>query len=296
MKKHILFLAFLGCICLTNSILFAQQTRLSGTITDPENQQPLVGVSVSVKGKVIGTVTDTKGHFELATSTPATLVVSMVGYERQEVTVKDNQPLAIALKSDVAELNQVIVSASRVEESSLKTPVTIEKIEARAIQQAPAATAFEALNSLKGVDMVTSGLTLRQINTRGFNNIGNSRFLQLTDGVDNQSAGLGFAAGSFFGVSDLDVESIELIPGAASALYGPTAFNGLLMTKTKSPFDFQGLTVQQKVGINHVNDPNGGGAKPFSETAIRYAKAFNNRLAFKLNALYMKGTDGYLTD
>ncbi|MBB3838478.1 outer membrane receptor protein involved in Fe transport [Runella defluvii] len=296
MKKYISFLVFLSCLGLTTNLLLAQQTRLTGTVTDPENQQPLVGVSVAVKGKVIGTVTDAKGHFELATATPATLVISMVGYERQEVVVKENQPLAIALKSDVAELNQVIVSASRVEESSLRTPVTIEKMEARAIQQAPAATAFEALNSLKGVDMVTSGLTLRQINTRGFNNIGNSRFLQLTDGVDNQSAGLGFAAGSFFGVSDLDVESIELIPGAASALYGPTAFNGLLMTKTKSPFDFQGLTVQQKVGINHVNDPNGGGAKPFSETAIRYAKAFNNRLAFKLNASYIKGTDWYATD
>ena len=138
---------------------------LTGTIADPETQQPLVGVSEAVKGKVIGTVTDAKGRFELATTTPATLVISMVGYERQEVVVKENQPLAIALKSDVAELNQVIVSASRVEESSLRTPVTIEKMEARAIQQAPAATAFEALNSLKGVDMVTSGLTLRQVNT-----------------------------------------------------------------------------------------------------------------------------------
>ena len=208
MKKYISLLIFFGCICWMSSTLQAQQTRLSGIITDPETKQPLQGVSVAVKGKVIGTVTDAKGRFELATATPVTLVISMVGYERQEVSASNDQPLKISLKADVAELNQVIVSASRIEESSLRTPVTIEKMEARAIQQAPAATAFEALNSLKGVDMVTSGLTLRQINTRGFNNIGNSRFLQLTDGVDNQSAGLGFAAGSFFGVSDLDVESI----------------------------------------------------------------------------------------
>lgn len=296
MKKPLYFLVFLAFGLMINQVIYAQQTRLSGSITDPETQQPLAGASVSVKGKVIGTVTDAKGKFELTTALPATLVISMVGYERREVTATNEQPIAIALKTGVSELNQVIVSASRIEESSLRTPVTIEKMDARAIQQAPAATMFESLNSLKGVDMVTSGLTLRQVNTRGFNSIGNSRFLQLTDGVDNQSAGLGFPAGSFFGVSDLDVESVELIPGAASALYGPTAFNGLLMTKTKNPFDYQGLIVQQKIGVNHVSDPSGGGAKPFSETAVRYAKAFSNRFAFKVNVSYIKGTDWYATD
>jgi iron complex outermembrane receptor protein len=300
MKKHILIWV---CIILLYNVrtIQAQTTRLIGRITDADTQQPLVGVSIAIKGKVIGTVTDAKGDFELTTTLPSTLLISMVGFERQEVVATQNQPISIALKTGAAELNQVIVSASRVEESSLKTPVTIEKMDARAIQQAPAATMFESLNSLKGVDMVTSGLTLRQVNTRGFNSIGNSRFLQLTDGVDNQSAGLGFPAGSFFGVSDLDVESVELIPGAASALYGPAAFNGLLMTRTKNPFDYQGLIVQQKVGVNHLNDPNGGGAKPFLETAIRYARAFKNqagveKLAFKLNASYIKGTDWYATD
>ncbi|AXE20357.1 TonB-dependent receptor [Runella rosea] len=296
MKKQFYFLIFFTYILAMTSPVQAQQTRLTGTITDPETHQPLVGASVAVKGKITGTVTNGNGKFELSTSVPSTLVISMIGYERQEIYVQSADPLTIGLKETTADLNQVVVSASRIEESSLRTPVTIEKMDARAIQQAPAATMFESLNSLKGVDMVTSGLTLRQVNTRGFNSIGNSRFLQLTDGVDNQSAGLGFPAGSFFGVSDLDVESIELIPGAASALYGPAAFNGLLMTKTKSPFDYQGLIVQQKIGINHVNDPNGGGAKPFSETAIRYAKAFNNRFAFKLNASYIKGTDWYATD
>ena len=296
MKKYIHFLKAIAIALTFIHAIQAQQTRLSGVITDPETQQPLVGVSVAVKGKIAGTVTDNKGKFELNTAIPATLVISMIGYERQEINVQNNTVLTISLKESAADLNQVVVSASRIEESSLRTPVTIEKMDARAIQQAPAATMFESLNSLKGVDMVTSGLTLRQVNTRGFNSIGNSRFLQLTDGVDNQSAGLGFPAGSFFGVSDLDVESIELIPGAASALYGPTAFNGLLMTKTKNPFDYQGLIVQQKVGINHVNDPNGGGVKPFSETGIRYAKAFNNRFAFKVNASYIKGTDWYATD
>ncbi|GAB2764514.1 TonB-dependent receptor [Rhabdobacter roseus] len=292
MRIYLVLILLLGQVGVT----WAQTQPIVGTVRDAETQLPLVGASIKLKGTQQGTVSNARGYFELSGTLPSTVIVSMVGYESQEIKVSDKTPLALTLRSVSTELNQLVVSASRIEESSLTSPITIEKMDARAIQQAPAATLFESLNNLKGVDMVTSGLTLRQINTRGFNNVGNSRFMQLTDGVDNQSAGLGFAAGSFFGVSDLDVESIELIPGAASALYGPTAFNGLLMTTTKNPFDYQGLTIQQKVGVNHVNDPAGGGAKPFFETALRYAHAFSNRLAFKVNASYLKGTDWYATD
>lgn len=151
---------------------------------------------------------------------------------------------------------------------------------------------YDGLLNLKSIDMVTSSLTYKQINTRGFNSTGNSRFLQMIDGVDNQSAGLGFSVGNLFGAADLDVESVELIPGAASALYGPVAFNGLLMIRTKNPFDYQGLSVQTKFGINHVNS-NATGVQPFYDLALRYAKVFNNRFAVKLNASYLKGTDWY---
>jgi iron complex outermembrane recepter protein len=99
-----------------------------------------------------------------------------------------------------------------------------------------------------------------------------------------------------YGTSDLDLESAELIPGAASALYGPVAFNGLLYIRTKNPFDHQGLSVQQKIGINHVGDPTGESPKPYSETAVRYAKAIGSRFAFKVNASYLRGRDWYAAD
>lgn len=283
---------------ITAQAVWAQSTLVSGTVTDAETGKALTGATVSVKGKRLGTVVDSRGEFRLAVPDAAstTLVVSMVGFEKQEVSARAGQPVSVVLKTASELLGQVVVAASRVEESSLRSPVSVEKLDARAVRETPAANYFEALNSLTGVDMVTSGLTYRQINTRGFNSTGNSRFLQLTDGVDNQSPGLGFTPGNLFGVSDIDVESAELIPGAASALYGPVAFNGLLYTRTKSPFDFQGLTVQQKTGVNHVNDPTGDGAKLFSETAVRYAKAFNNRFAFKLNASYLRGRDWYAAD
>ncbi|UTA69297.1 TonB-dependent receptor [Emticicia sp. 21SJ11W-3] len=275
---------------------FAQKSVIKGKVTDAENQKPLIGVSVFLKGKVSGTITNAEGNFELNASLPATLVISMVGYERQEIAVASETTLSISLKTASEDLNQVVVSASRIEESILKSPVSIEKMDSRGIQQSPAANFYDALLNMKSLDIVTSGLTYKQINTRGFNTTGNSRFLQLVDGVDNQSAGLGFAMGNLHGPNDIDIESVELIPGAASALYGPIAFNGMLQMRTKNPFDYQGLSAQTKVGVNHLNDGTGLGAKPYYDLAVRYAKAFKNKFAFKANVAYLRGTDWYAND
>lgn len=280
------------------SLLIIGQS-ISGRVTDAATQQGLSGVNISIRNQSAGTVTDAEGRFTLNTpsqTTPYTLQISLVGYTTQEIVVNKQNNLDIQLSAQTEELNQVVVSASRVEERLLRSPVSIEKMDAKAIQQTGSANFYDALLNMKSVDLVTSSLTYKQINTRGFNTTGNSRFLQLVDGVDNQSAGLGFAMGNLFGPHDLDVHSVELIPGAASALYGPIAFNGMLQTRTKNPFDFQGLSVQTKVGVNHLNDGTDLGAKPFYDLALRYAKAFNDRFAFKINAAYLTGTDWYAND
>jgi outer membrane receptor protein involved in Fe transport len=292
MKKTLL-IALLSFFYLQN---FAQKTELTGKVYDNDTKKPLTGVTVASKGKNNGTITDAGGDFKLEGTIPTTLVISMVGYVKQQISISNSSAISIALTPDVEMLDQVVVSASRVEESILKSPVTIEKMDVRAIQQTPSANFYDALLNLKGIDMVTSSLTYKAINTRGFNTTGNGRFLQTVDGMDSQSAGLGFAMGNLFGPHDIDVESVELIPGAASALYGPVAFNGLLSTRTKNPFDYQGLSVQTKVGVNHIGDGTDFGAKPFGDFAIRYAKAFNNKFAFKLNASYLAGTDWYAND
>lgn len=295
MKKHLLVVT--TCLCMLYAhILQAQSQRISGSISDGDSGKPLAGVSVSVKGKNTGTVTNADGVFELKMAIPATLLISFVGYARQQINVSSTENIQISLIPSIEELNQVVVSASRVEENILRSPVSIEKMDARAIQQSPSANYYDGLVNMKSLDMVTSSLTYKQINTRGFNTTGNSRFLQLVDGVDNQPSGLGFAMGNLFGPHDIDVESAELIPGAASALYGPIAFNGMLNTRTKNPFEYQGLSAQTKFGVNHIGDGTGMGAKPLYDLAVRYAKAFNNKFAFKVNASYLKGTDWYAND
>jgi iron complex outermembrane recepter protein len=275
-----------------------QNTRLKGNIFDKVTNEPIIGATVAVKNKLAGTITDVHGNFELSTSAklPLILEISSIGFQKYELEVVDaSQSLSIGLNQKSELMDEVVISASRVEENILKSPVSIEKMDAKAIRETPSFSFYEGLQNIKSVEMVTSGITYKQINTRGFNDTGNARFLQLVDGVDNQTPGLSFAVGNLFGSSDLDIESAELIPGSASALYGPVAFNGLLMMRTKDPFQYQGLSAQIRTGINHIDekyaDPHG-----LYDFSLRYAKAFNNRFAFKFNISYFKGLDWYATN
>lgn len=292
--KKLLLVLFLSLI----AVCVYAQTTLQGTVRESSSGEGIVGASVSVKGKYGGAITDSKGQFTLSTelAPPLTLIVYSVGLARQEFLIATSSTtLDIVLSESLSPLNEVVVSASRTEERLLRSPVSIEKMDNMAVRNIAALNYFDATANLKGLDMVTSGLTYKVINTRGFNDTGNGRFLQIIDGMDNQSAGLGFTPGNLFGPSDLDVESVELIPGSASALWGPVAFNGMLQTHTKNPWDYQGLTVQTKLGINHINDGQYN-AEPLYEVSARYAQALNSRFAFKINTSYFAGKDWYATD
>ena len=188
------------------------------------------------------------------------------------------------------ELSEVVISASRISESLLRSPVSIEKISSQAFKLSAAPSFFDALENVKGVQLITPSLGFRIINTRGFANTTNVRFTQLVDGVDNQAPEIGAPIGNALGPSDLDIESVEIIPGTASALYGLNAINGLANFITKNPFTSTGISFQQKTGINHVSDPETG-AKFFSESSFRIAEVLSKKFAFKLNGTYTGGYD-----
>ncbi len=289
---------FLFILSIISLHTYGQSLTIKGSVHENVSKEPLTGASISVKGKLAGATTDNKGNFSFIINEklPVTLIISSIGYEKKEIDVTDdNQTLSVGLNQKSELMDEVVVSASRVEENILKSPVSIEKMDIQAIRQTPSINFYDGLQNIKSLEMVTSGLTYKQINTRGFNDTGNARFLQLVDGVDNQTPGLGFAVGNLFGSSDPDMESVELIPGSASALYGPVAFNGVLMMRTKDPFQYQGLIAEVKIGANHFNetyaDPH-----PLYDFSFRYAKAFNNKFAFKVNASYFKGLDWYATN
>ncbi|WP_240534861.1 carboxypeptidase-like regulatory domain-containing protein [Pedobacter aquae] len=266
---------------------------ISGTVLGQDDKLPLPGVTVTIKNTVSGTSTNSAGLFELRTRAkfPFTLVISSVGFQTQEFLIENaDSKLNIELVTQTQLGREVVVTASRVEESILKSPVAIEKLDIRAIRESPAPSFYDALENVKGVQMTTSSITFKVPNTRGFNIPNNFRFVQLVDGVDMQAGTLGVPLGNAIGPTELDIASVEITPGAASALYGMNAINGMANLITKSPFLYQGLSVYQKSGLNHLGGT-GRELSNLSETAIRYAKAFNNKFAFKVNLSYMRGTD-----
>lgn len=274
------------------------QTTISGTVTDADTKETLVGVNILVKGKVIGTISDLSGKFTLNVSQdpPFTLVFSMVGFNTQEIEITGGlSNLSVAMAESSIMGQEVVVSASRVEESIMQSPVSVEKMDIIAIREVPQASFYDALNNMKGVEMSTQSLTFKSFNTRGFNANGNVRTVQMIDGMDNQAPGLNFAVGNIVGISELDLESVELLPGASSALYGPNAINGILLMNSKNPFQYQGLSASVKTGIMS-EESRSTTSTGFYDFSARYAKAFNNKLAFKVNFSYLTADDWQAND
>ena len=290
MKRIILFFTFL-----LPAFAFAQLNGtviLSGRVIG-ENHEPLQSASVAVKGSANGTISDSAGRFSLVVNQkfPFKIVITSVGFSQQEIEIRNaGSRLAIQLTSQTFLANEVVVTASRASEKILKSPVSIDKLDIRALKETPAASFYDALGNVKGVQLTTSSITFKVPNTRGFNIPNNFRFMQLVDGIDMQAATLGVPLGNAIGPTELDIQSIEVTPGAASALYGMNAINGMSNLITKNPFTTQGLSIFQRTGVNHVD---GIDHAPgfLTETAIRYAKVFKDKFAFKINASYLQAVD-----
>jgi iron complex outermembrane receptor protein len=190
-------------------------------------------------------------------------------------------------------LNEIVITASRISETLLKSPVSIDNLKATDMKNMGAASCFDAIENMKGVQVITPSLAYKVINTRGFANTTNVRFTQLIDGVDNKAPHIGAPIANALGANDLDIDKIEIIPGTASALYGMNAINGLVNIRTKNPFEYQGLSAQQLSGVNHVGNNDNSSAQLFSQTNLRYAKAFNSKFAFKTTISFTKAKDWY---
>lgn len=189
------------------------------------------------------------------------------------------------------ELSEIVVSASRISESLMRSPVSIEQLKTRAAQLLGTPDFFDALQYTKGVQVLTPSLGFKVLNTRGFANTTNVRFAQLVDGMDNQAPHIGAPIANAMGVTDLDIEKVEIIPGTASALYGMNAINGLANFITKNPFNSAGIAFRQTLGFNHLANPEGEQPRLFSESQFRIAHAFSPKWAFKINAALIKGYD-----
>lgn len=289
MRLYLLFLTLFFC-----SISFAQNS-IKGVVTD-ENSQPIPGASIKVAGSNEGTTSDYDGSFVLSTkqTPPFSIDVTAVGHSSSSVSVETvSQKIRVQLNSEETKLNEIVVSASRAPERVLQSPVTIERMGIAQVKSTTAPTFYDGLENLKEVQFNTSSISFKTINTRGFASVGNTRFMQLVDGMDNSSPALNFVLGNLIGLSDLDVASVELLPGASSALYGANAFNGILFMNSKSPFVYQGISAYVKYG---QTSQDAAGTNDYFDMGIRAATAFNKHFAVKANFNYMKATEWIAND
>ncbi len=298
--KHFVkpFQSLLALLLISGSS-WGQSLKIDGKLTDAKSGEPIVGATVSIKDRFVGTISDVNGEFSFTTdiAPPFRLFFSHIGYKSQVIDFDGSRTsFSIQLEEETILGQEVVVSASRFEEGLLESPVSIEKIDLLDIRQNASQDFYDKMATIKGVDMNRQSLTFKMPNTRGFNGNTNYRLNQLVDGIDNAPAGLGFAAGNIFGLNQLDVESVELLVGASSALYGPGGMNGTLLMTSKNPFDYQGVSVYYQTGLMHVNADYRDTPSPLHNVNLRYAKAINDKWAFKINAGYLSAIDWHATD
>jgi iron complex outermembrane recepter protein len=298
MKVIINVITYLFLILLFDKV-YAQETEIKGKVTDSKTGEAMVGVNITLKDAVYGTSTGSDGSFTLKTPlhTPFGIRVSYVGYVTLDIDVtKSSVPLDIKMEEQFLLGQEVVISASRIEENILRSAVSIEKMNVRDLKMISAANFYDGLYQLKGVDMNVHGLTFNLPNTRGFNDYTNYRMNQIIDGVENVSPGLSFSAGNIFGLPQIDVKSIEMVVGASTALYGPGGMNGTLVMQSKSPFENQGLSVSAQSGMMNIDSYSVDQPTPMFDFNVRYAKAFSNRMAMKVIASYLTATDWHAGD
>ena len=264
------------------------QTTVTGSITD-RNSQPLSGATVVIVGTSTGVVADFDGNYSITSDmdTPFTIEASSVGFKAMSAEVNSSSTVDFVLEDNTA-LDEVVVSASRTPQRIFESPVTIERFGIKDIKTNASADFYDGLENLKGVDINVNSLTFKAINTRGFATFANTRFVQLVDGMDNSAPALNFPLGNLLGMTETDVLSVEIIPGASSALYGANAFNGILLMESKNPFDHQGISGQYKHGITSQD---AAGDNEFRDLQVRWGHKFSDKVAMKVNFAFLLGTD-----
>jgi iron complex outermembrane receptor protein len=276
------------------AITFAQSTTVKGKVID-NNGIPLPGANIIVVGTTTGTITDFDGNYTLVVNQapPFSIAVSSVGFESISKDVTTNPQTIDITMMEGTSLDEIVISASRTPERIFESPVTVERFGIKEIRNTSSPSFFDGIENLKGVDMNTSSLTFKSVNTRGFAAFSNTRFMQLVDGMDNSSPALNFALGNLLGMSELDINSVELLPGASSALYGANAFNGIMFMTSKNPFDHQGVSFYAKTGITSSDNASDNN---FVDAGIRVAKAFSDKFAAKASVSFLNGTEWHATD
>ncbi len=223
-------------------LAFAQRV-VSGTVIDKSSGQPLVGASLLVKGETRGTVTDAQGKFSLELAEGGTLIISFVGYKRQEITPTTTE-ISVEMVEDFSALSEVVVVGYALQEKK-EISGNISKVKGPELTNLPT-TSFETalqgkapgVQVIQGSGLAGSGAVIR---IRGISSINASGDpLYVVDGIPitNDPFVLGDRGAMNFNplatINPNDIESIEILKDAsAQAIYGSRGANGVIIITTK---------------------------------------------------------------
>jgi len=227
----------IGCTLLWANAL-AQKKPVTGTVNDSESGDPLPGVSVVLSGTSTGTITDSDGKFTIDASTGDILVFSFVGYAKTEMTVGSETNLKIALKTDISQLEEVVVVGYGEQKKSVVTGA-IGSVKGSELSTMPLNRIEQSLQGrVAGLTIASSSGqpgSSATVLVRGITSLNNNNPLWIVDGVVVDAGGIGY-------LNQSDIESIEVLKDAASqAIYGTRAAAGVIMINTKKgkPGDFK---------------------------------------------------------
>lgn len=233
MKKNIqLILLF----TLVPVLIYAHQGSIKGLIIDQSTKEPLIGATITVKNSNIGTTTDIEGKYELKIS-EGTHIVSYgyLGYKNQEKTIKISSAATIEINIGLIEestiLSTTVVSGSRFEKKLGEETISLDVIKTEFIDNQNLVTAEDAVKRSSGVTVID-----KQVNIRGgsgYSYGAGSRVMILLDDLPILQADAGGANWSSIPMESIG--QIEIIKGAASALYGSSAMNGIINIRTAYP-------------------------------------------------------------
>ncbi len=242
MNKSLYLTAFLFII-LTHS--FAQ-TPVKGKVLDASTNQPVQGVTVSVKGNQINTVTDKYGSFSLNTHSIGDSVhFTSIGYEPKNILATSKE-MFVLLTPSFANLNEIIISGNREIQRRTEVPVAINVISKATINETKATRLDMLVNKAPGVFMVDLGNEQHSMSIRqpmGYSNL----FLYLEDGIPIRTVG-DFNHNALIEINQASLERIEVIKGPASSLYGSEAVGGAINFITQAPSPFLSGKIQAEAG------------------------------------------------
>jgi outer membrane receptor for ferrienterochelin and colicins len=271
---------------------FAQNGKITGKIKDSESGNTLLGATVRVKGKNIGTTSGPDGSFILANvpSGKQTIIATFVGFGSmsKDVNVSEGETTNVDFSLEVSTIlgDEIVVSATRRPEKLTQAPASISVITAKDLDQLASFNVGELASKIQGVEFVRTGVNGVGINARGFNNAFNAKILAMTDGRNSMMAGgSGLAAGIMNTIIKEDVERVEVVLGPNSALYGPNAHNGVVNTISKDPRRYQGTTFAIDAGNQSV-----------LSFRLRHAMKLSDKFAFKVTAEHTQGDDFTFND